>query len=145
MIRIGPPLARRKRIPVTPLIDVIFILVMFFLLSSSFGIWRPLEVALGVNAGQDPAQEPRQEFCGVQVPAVLISLKGQGGTGSVRMTVNGQPVSLNGLQAELNRLAGLGAGSAVLIPSADVEFQQVVDVLDAARASDIHKVSLTLD
>ncbi len=50
MISIETPLARRKRIPLTPLIDVIFILIMFFLLSSTFGVWRPLEVALGGGA-----------------------------------------------------------------------------------------------
>ncbi|WP_428674187.1 ExbD/TolR family protein, partial [Roseibium sp.] len=51
MISIHRHSEKRRRIPLTPLIDVIFILVMFFLLSSTFGVWRPLDVALG-RAGQ---------------------------------------------------------------------------------------------
>lgn len=37
---------RRARISITPLIDVVFILLLFFMLSSSFMQWRQLDLPL---------------------------------------------------------------------------------------------------
>jgi biopolymer transport protein ExbD len=38
--------ARRARISITPLIDVVFILLLFFMLSSSFMQWRQLDLPM---------------------------------------------------------------------------------------------------
>ncbi|PVB63599.1 biopolymer transporter ExbD [Labrenzia sp. 011] len=140
MISIRTPLAKRRRIPLTPLIDVIFILVMFFLLSSTFGIWRPLEISLGgETAGESPP--PAVE----SAPSVLILARTQHTTGTLRLNVNGLDVELEELAAELDRLAGLGAESAVLMPAGGTGFQEVVRILDEAKSSRIKRVSLKLD
>lgn len=141
MILIHPPIGKRRRIPLTPLIDVIFILVMFFLLSSTFGIWRPLDVALGGgdNSGvSETAAAPG-------APAVLISLRAGPGGAQPQLVVNGINVPLNQLAKELDRLAAAGAQAAVLIPDATIDFQQVVRVLDEAKTSRLRRVSLKLD
>jgi len=140
MILIQSPVARRRRIPLTPLIDVIFILIMFFLLSSTFGIWRPLDVSLGQPA---PGQGAEKTGSSTR-PAVLIMVHGGRDTGQVRLTVNGVDLSLEQLSEELDRLAGLGASNALLIPDRDTEFQQVVRILDEARSSKLRRVSLHL-
>ncbi|UES57637.1 biopolymer transporter ExbD [Roseibium aggregatum] len=141
MISIETPLARRKRIPLTPLIDVIFILIMFFLLSSTFGVWRPLEVALGggAPAGGVEAQS------NASVPAVLIVVKSVPGEDLFAVTVNGNELPLAGLAQELNRLAEAGARDAVLLPGKGTDFQQVVRILDEARTSKLTSVRLHLD
>ncbi|WP_279625826.1 biopolymer transporter ExbD [Labrenzia sp. OB1] len=140
MISIRTPLVKRRRIPLMPLIDVIFILVMFFLLSSTFGIWRPLEVSLGgTRTGESVSQslEP--------APSVLILARPQSETGPMRLNVNGRDLRLDQLADELDRLAGLGAEAAVLVPTGGTGFQAVVRILDEARSSRIKKVSLKLD
>ncbi len=126
----------------TPLIDVIFILVMFFLLSSTFGVWRPLEISLGGAARSAPETQQNQK---PTVPPVLISVRANPGSGTVRLTVNGVDLDLGHLMDELDRLAGLGAKDAVLVPTKGTSFQQVVQILDAARSSRIRSVSLKLD
>ncbi|MCK7612010.1 ExbD/TolR family protein [Roseibium sediminicola] len=124
----------------TPLIDVIFILIMFFLLSSTFGIWRPLDVSLGRSApgqGTETASPSK-------TPAVLIIVRSGDGTGQAQLTVNGVDLGLERLSEELDRLAGLGAANALLIPDRETDFQQVVRILDEARSSKLKRVSLHL-
>lgn len=141
MIQIHPPIGKRRRIPLTPLIDVIFILVMFFLLSSTFGIWRPLDVALG---GGDKSGVS-QTAAAPGVPAVLINLRAGPGAAQPQLVVNGISVPLNQLAKELDRLAAAGAQAAVLIPDSTIDFQQVVRALDEAKTSQLRRVSLQLD
>ncbi len=141
MIQIHNPVGKRRRIPLTPLIDVIFILVMFFLLSSTFGIWRPLDVALGSGESVGAADNSRTSTA----PAVLIVLKMGAGSDIPELIVNGLPVPLGELGSELNRLAAAGAETAVLIPHKATDFQQVVHILDAAKATNMKRVSLKLD
>ena len=130
----------------TPLIDVIFILVMFFLLSSTFGAWRPLDVLLG-RGPDEPVKEASTDEIPPNpvVPAVLIQLKGAtNGTGS-RILLNGVQIGLEDLAAELDNLVAKGAAEAVLLPEPGTAFQHVVHVLDSARSSAIGKVHLQLD
>lgn len=141
MMSITSPVGKRRRIPLTPLIDVIFILIMFFLLSSSFGVWRPLDILLGnTPAAGEPASQSRPE-----VPSVYIVMRERDGTEETVLNVNGRDVSFEQFSGELDRLAGLGAETAIFVPSRDTDFQQVVRILDEARASRLKKVSLQLD
>ncbi|MHA7772616.1 ExbD/TolR family protein [Roseibium sp. M-1] len=139
MIKIQTPVSHRKRIPLTPLIDVIFILIMFFLLSSSFGVWRPLDISLGRDgsAPQETQQAPSR------APSVLILVRAE--TETAGLTVNGVDLELEALTAELNRLAALGAEQALLVPGKETDFQRIVRVLDEARASRLKSVSLQLE
>jgi len=141
MILIHPPIGKRRRIPLTPLIDVIFILVMFFLLSSTFGIWRPLDVGLG--SGERSGVSGTTAAQGT--PPVLINLRAGQGSAQPQLVVNGVNVPLNMLAEELDRLAAAGAQAAVLIPDATIDFQQVVRVLDEAKASRLKRVGLKLE
>jgi len=140
MLQIQNPVARRKRIPLTPLIDVIFILIMFFLLSSSFGIWRPLDVLLGQPEPAAGAADTVQP----QTPSILIMIRPASSGGGAELTVNGTALAFEELAVELDRLAALGATSALLVPDQTTDFQQVVRILDEARLSKLSRVSLHL-
>ena len=139
MIKIQTPVSRRRRIPLTPLIDVIFILIMFFLLSSTFGIWRPLEISLGRETQMPEAGQPQTK----STPSVLILVRAE--TETAGLSVNGVHLKLEALTAELDRLAALGAEHAILVPGKGTDFQRIVHVLDEARASRLKSVSLQLE
>ncbi|WP_306148626.1 MULTISPECIES: biopolymer transporter ExbD [unclassified Roseibium] len=140
MLRIRKPLGARKRLSLTPLIDVIFILVMFFLLSSTFGVWRPIDVLLGRIAGAEAPTTPQSS----NTPSVLITVSG-GELQSLDIAINGVRVQLEGVVPELNRLSELGATSVLLIPDRTLDFQDMVDVLDLARTSRMGSINLHLD
>lgn len=138
MTMIPAPVGKRRRLPLTPLIDVIFILIMFFLLSSSFGVWRPLDILLGRKASGPVVSEDQNK------PSVFISIRNRPGLEKPVINVNGVDLAFERLSQELDRLAGLGAETAVLVPSGQTDFQLVVRILDEARASRIKRVSLQL-
>lgn len=141
MLSIQTPLAKRRRIPLTPLIDVIFILIMFFLLSSTFGVWRPLDVGIG----SETAEKANDQQTHNGAPSVLIQI-GQGDeVEGTTIVVNGSTLDLAELSGELNRLAGLGADSAILLPAKGTEFQSVIEILDEARTSNLKRISLKLN
>lgn len=140
MLLIRTPIGKKKRIPLTPLIDVIFILVMFFLLSSTFGVWRPLDVSIGETRNQETPEQPVV----AQIPSVLILLSFSEELNTVELSVNGVGLEIGSLADELDRLALKGAVTAIVVPAVGTNFQQVVRVLDVARTSRIGKVSLQL-
>lgn len=51
------PVRRAKGISLTPLIDVVFILLLFFMLSSTFITWRELNVASPADNSDQPPKD----------------------------------------------------------------------------------------
>ena len=45
----GPPARRRSLVSITPLVDVVFILLFFFMLASSFDRWQQVRAGPQVN------------------------------------------------------------------------------------------------
>lgn len=114
---------------------------MFFLLSSTFGVWRPLDVGIG----SETAEKANDQQTNNGAPSVLIQI-GQGdGVEGTTIVVNGSTLELEELSGELNRLAGLGADSAILLPAKGTEFQSVIEILDEARTSNLKRISLKLN
>lgn len=114
---------------------------MFFLLSSSFGVWRSLNVSVGDDTDPAPVTSTTPDA----VAAVFITVRVETGSETMLVTVNGVDVALDQLRSELDRLADAGADDAVLVPREGTAFQQVVRVLDAARASKLERVGLRLN
>ncbi|WP_170411395.1 ExbD/TolR family protein [Ruegeria atlantica] len=99
----------------TPLIDVIFLLLLFFMLSSTFSKYGEIELsnAVGGNATSDTPTE-----------RLFLQL------GSERLILNGQPVSLADLETQLE------SGQVLVSLDADTTAQRVIDVLVRLRGRD---------
>lgn len=107
------PRARRRPLSLTSLIDVIFLLLLFFMLSTTFA--RHGEIPL----------EPAGAGGAADSPPVFLRLTAE------RLTLDTREVALADL-AEALRAAG--ATRAVLAPQPDVTAQRLVDVLAVLRA-----------
>lgn len=114
----------------TPLIDMVFLLLIFFLLTSSL-INRSVPV--------DPPRSDQGQASRRQELVVTIA-----GDGS--LSLNGEPVSEGGLVAALRALPG-GAGGRELFIQADrsVAFQRVVDVMDLAGRAGVEDISFLVE
>ena len=110
---------RRRRLNLTPMIDVVLLLLVFFMMVSRFGGLQgvPL-VAAGAPSGA---------WSG---PPRLVTLDGQG------VTLNGVPVPLDRLVAALRPLMA-AASDPVVLRTKDAPVQTLVSVLDALRAGGI--------
>lgn len=109
--------ARRGRLSMTSLIDVIFLLLLFFMLTSTFSKYGEVEL---MAAGRSTANEPPQRLF-VQLGADELSL-------------NGQPADLHNIAALLRRQPQDGRGHVVLIsPDAEATAQHLADLLAQLR------------
>jgi biopolymer transport protein ExbD len=121
---------RRLRISLTPLIDVVFILLVFFMLASSFLDERAFQVAA-----------PAARLGGQSLEgAVLIELRTDG------LRLSGVPLAPAQLEARLAEHAARNPAQRMLIkPAPGVSLQQAVAILDRVVASGLSDVSFTRD
>ena len=118
---------RRVRLALTPLIDVVFLLLLFFMLSSTFLDLQQLRV--GAQAVSRPSAGKGE--------ALVVRVE----TTSLR--VGHQAVTPGGLVAALNRLAGGDKGRKVLVrPGEGVRLQRLVDVLEAIGGGGFTDIAL---
>ncbi len=105
-----------RLIPLTPLIDVIFILLVFFMLASSYLDWRAIDLRVTANDG--PAT--------VSQRALVIRLKADGSTHMGRDTLS--PRSLRDrIETALAENSDLRV---TILSEPDVPLQRAVDTLD---------------
>ncbi len=105
----------RRSVSLTPLIDVIFLLLLFFMLSSTFS--KHGEIELRQAAAGGAPSEPPLELSFVQL-------------GADRLTLNGAPVSLEDLRTRPEK------GQVLVSLDKDVSSQRLVDVLVQLRGRD---------
>ena len=119
----------RARIGLTPLVDVVFILLVFFMLASSFLDWRSVELAA-------PAAAPAAAEAGFE-GAMFVEV----GADSLRL--GGVPVTGDALAARIaERLAAVPDQRVLVQPAAGVAMQRRVAVLDRLDAAGARGVSL---
>ena len=126
-MRIGEAPSIRRPIPLTPLIDVVFLLLMFFMLSSTFAKFGTIEAgaARAGTEGSAAAASGAQPF-----PGVIVVVSGPGD-----VAVNGSRVARDQLAASLDGLFAKGVRLAALRATKSVSVQDLVSVLDIAKQS----------
>jgi biopolymer transport protein ExbD len=124
------PAQKRRDINITSLIDVIFMLVVFFMIGSRFekpvlGITLPTATT-GEYTGEHP---------------LLISLDAEG-----RIYVDGEETGLGGLEAVLvRRRGGSGDFRAALECDGGVPFQKLTEVIDILKSAGVSNVAIRHD
>ena len=121
----------RTSISLTPLIDVVFILLIFFMLASSFRNWHTIHLDVSPPGAADQSGEEE---------ALLVEIDGDA------LRLAGDVVSLDELDARVRqRLANAPDLEILVQPRADVPLQEVVTVLDRLTAAGASQVSLRTD
>ncbi len=122
-----PPTGRL--ISLTPLIDVVFILLVFFMLASSFLDWRSVD--LTISSGTGAATSAQR--------AILISLQADGS-----VSVGSQPIAQQTLRSVITEKLAENREQRVVIRSdPGVPLQRAVDTLDLVRTIGATNVSLS--
>ena len=117
-------------IGLTPLIDVVFILLLFFMLASSLADWRVLEIVMPKPAATPPAQTASRgdiaviavaadgglQLDGVPVePAVLSTRLSSRAAANPALKVHVRPVEAAPMQAVVSALEAAGAAGAASV------------------------------
>ena len=127
-MQIEVPAARKHRISLTPLIDVVFILLVFFMLASSVSSWQQLVI----NTPELEAPERSDAVFRI----IRLTKSGQ-------MLFEGKPLALPTLVTKLTALKRLHPELALVIePEQGVALQQLVTVMEALGNSGLDRLSL---
>lgn len=111
------PIRQPRRPSLTPLIDVVFLLLVFFMLAARFGVDQALPLS-SVGTGREYSGPPR-----------LVDLRDEG------LFLNGFAVSIDTLPERLAPLVTTPNDTIVLRPGAGIDLQTLVDTLDTLRSA----------
>jgi len=125
------PRPEEPEINLIPFIDVLLVILIFLMLSTTYSKFTELQVSLPV-ADADKARDRPNE--------IVVAVSGDG-----RYAVNKKPLdgrSVDALAAEL-AVAARGSSEMVLIVSADATtaHQSVINVMDAARRVGLARIT----
>jgi biopolymer transport protein ExbD len=124
-MQINPPRYRTLRLNLTPLIDVVFLLLVFFMVTSTFVKYTGLDMSSG-----------RSGVVTTQIrDLVIIRVHGEG-----RIDINGRPFKLDDVTNELVALAGDRKLKVAIKPDEKTNLQDVVDVIERARIDQVQDV-----
>ncbi|NRF70062.1 biopolymer transporter ExbD [Aquincola sp. S2] len=116
-----------------PFIDVLLVVLIFLMLSTTYSRYSELQITLPVADAERLKERPGE---------ILVSVTAEGRYLINHKAIEGRSVEL--LTAELSAAATAGAGSdSVVILSADAlaAHQSVINVLDAARRASLPRLT----
>ena len=123
--------SRAASVQMASLMDVIFLLLCFFVTTSVFSQWET-EISIALPTAKSATVPGR-------MPGEIILNLGADG----KVTVNGQTLTLAAVTERLTRIAKLYPGQPVVIRADKATpYESLVDVIDACRAADVWNFSL---
>ena len=117
-----------SHLDIAPLIDIVFLLLVFFMLTSTFLVPEAIELELPESSSAEP----------VETTPVTVSLDDQG-----RLALNGEPIERERLRPALEALLKRDADAPVTLKSdARTELQELLEIMDEIRAAGGDSVAL---
>ena len=109
--------ASGRRLTLTPLIDVIFLLLLFFMLTSTVAEFAEIELVGGRSGEGSASASP-----------IFLQLQGE------RVRINGEDAALHDVSERLERFVGTGRQTVLLSLDDEATSQAFVDVYAIVRS-----------
>jgi len=117
-----------SHLDIAPLIDIVFLLLVFFMLTSTFMVPEAIELELPESSSASITE----------TQPIVVSLDKTG-----RLALNGKAIELDQLRMAIEPLLKQNADSAITLKSdARTEVQQLLKVMDEIRAAGGRNVAL---
>ncbi len=121
MMQFGTP-RHARRPSLTPMIDVVFLLLVFFMLAARFG--HDLSLPMATGGGATVYDGP---------PRLVV-------IGHDSLALNGQTIAPEALPAALDPLMSAPSDIVVLRPAEGVPLQRLIAVSDSLRAAGLSRI-----
>ena len=119
-----------SEIDLTPMLDVVFIMLIFFIVTASF----VKEAGFDVNRPPKTNQPPKDN----EIKNILVSISNEG-----QLFINRRPVDAGALVPNIKRLHAENPKGAVVIQAEDDSANEhLITVMDAARKAGVYNVSI---
>lgn len=120
-------------VDLTPMLDVVFILLIFFIVTSTFIQEQALKVEPPPPANDSEQSEPQ--------PTILVRIDGDN-----LVTVNGRLADVGSVRANIERLRAETPGMPVIIQAhPEAKNSSVLRIRDQAASAQVEQVNLVLD
>jgi biopolymer transport protein ExbD len=117
---------------ITPLLDLVFVLLVIFIITTP-QMMNNLEMALPSGKPPPPQKEKPK------INRIVVDAKG-------RTYLNNEPVTIPVLKDKLQQMKAADPGLSVVVKGADeVDYQNMINVLDVLQQLDITKVGLATE
>ncbi|VAW87389.1 hypothetical protein MNBD_GAMMA18-67 [hydrothermal vent metagenome] len=117
-----------SHLDIAPLIDIVFLLLVFFMLTSTFLVPEAIELELPESASATVTE----------ITPITVALNASG-----ELSLNGEPIQLEQLRQAIEPLIADSADAAITLKSdARTEVQQLLKVMDEIRAAGGSNVAL---
>lgn len=121
-------------IDLTPMLDVVFILLIFFVVTATFLSESAIDAASSDNSDQPPPEQPPENR------NILVEL---GSNDEIRFNGNPRAVQPSQVRANIDRLKAENPEATVIIqPDPDSTVQTLTQVMDSAREAGIFDISI---
>ena len=118
----------RPELLLTPLIDIIFLLVVFFIINTSFRQEKYIDVNL-------PESESAQD---IQSDGIVLTIRADG-----TAAVNGEEVDWDGLVSRITEISReTGSRDVVIRGDENIPYSRAVAALDRVRLAGLESISL---
>ena len=125
-------LSAAAAVPLTPLIDVVFLVVIFFMVSATFAVQSTVPVQLPRASAEPPDATPMFAVTVDEAGRIFISQAGAA-----------LPVTLDSLRAALDEWLAAEQGEGVVLHGdANAAYGRLVAVMDAIRGSGVTDIRL---
>ena len=119
---------RRRRPSLTPMIDVVFLLLIFFMLVARFGVDKVIDINLPSALGQSSQYEGAPRLAEIKSGNIVL--------------LNGTQISLDQLSSKLSQLMPSPNALIIVRSSAEANTQDLLDVLLYLKSEKIMNVSV---
>ncbi len=119
---------RRRRPSLTPMIDVVFLLLIFFMLVARFGVDKVIDINLPSALGQSSQYEGAPRLVEIKSDNII--------------SLNGTQISLDQLSSKLSQLMPSPNALIIVRSSAEANTQDLLDVLLYLKSEKIMNISV---
>ncbi len=120
-------------VDLTPMLDVVFILLIFFIVTSTF----VKEMALGI---EPPPPPPPPDQITNPTPSIIIEIDKQG-----VIRVNARVTDITSVRANIERLKAENPQSAVIVQAhPDAKSEVIISIRDQTASAGVSKVNVVL-
>lgn len=126
-MQLEAPLKKSRKLSLTPLIDVVFLLLIFFMLASTFSKFTALDFAIG---GNSTGAEKISEYMLLRILS------------ADELDLNGERLSLAEIRVKLEEQNKTKPPKLIIKPSKGATVQSLVKVIDLAKKAGITSTTI---
>ena len=126
---LGPQQQEEGEIDLTPMLDVVFIMLIFFIVTATF----VMEIGLDVNS-----PDKNQNVKDADKQSIVVQI-----TSRDRIRIRGRDVDVRSVRANIERLHAENPEAPVVVqPHPESSTNTMIQVMDSARQAGVYNVSI---